>query len=173
MHKLEPELELRLQQQIKRRLDPLVCQATRTTGLLNGSGMEESQLRNVLNVASESRSLEVVTNFIRYQIARNQRAWGISLDGFGHTVIKDLYGPVTKLAKQAVEDTVSSKNVTDDQQKLLHEKALIELMQLYLGYLNRAFYFAKKTGDYAVLSEVAKRCEQHQKLQTDGKERPQ
>ena len=31
---------------------------------------------------------------------------------------------------------------------------MVRLMQLYLGYLNRAFYYAKKTNDFASLARI-------------------
>lgn len=159
MNELDPKVALRLQQAINQQLDELVRQATRTTLLLKGSDMEESQLRNLVNVAQESRSVEVVANFIRYQIARNKSAWGLNLDGFGHTVIADLYNKVKQLAEQATQvaqEALSQESRGPKQVQSIQKQAHVTLMLLYLGYLNRAFYFAKKTGGSGGFPELAR-----------------
>jgi hypothetical protein len=138
------ERTLLFEQAITAQLDAIVKLANTTaTKLAGNQKMEESQLRNLLNVAMESRSTEVVINFIRYQIARSENAWGIRSDDFGHTVIADIRGPIQELAKAAVAHEANKGD------------AFIRVMQLYLGYLTRAFYYGKKTGDFAKLTEVA------------------
>ncbi|NTV65439.1 MAG: hypothetical protein HGA65_18155 [Oscillochloris sp.] len=139
---LQLQLDLLLEQATVRQLNKIVRQASEAVLLLAGNrDMEVSQLRNLLSVAVESRSVEVVINFIRYQIARNSRAWGIERGSFGHRVIEDLRKPL-----QGWTDAVL-KEVTDrhpDHAEGLRERASVRLMQLYLGYLNRAFYAARR-----------------------------
>ena len=53
------------------------------------SGLERSQFDNVLGVATESGSVEVVKNFIRYQIGRKDGA-GWRHGGFGLGLIEDV-----------------------------------------------------------------------------------
>jgi len=158
MSELNPERlrrELLLEQGISQQLDTLVRQANTTAALLkNNNRMEESQLRNLLNVAVESRSREVVINFIRYQIARSGSAWGTGPGDFGHKVIDDIQSKVKTCTEQAVkyvQDRVGSSAAVES----LHDEAYIRLIQLYLGYLQRAFYYGKKTGDFDKLTEVA------------------
>lgn len=139
--------DLLLQAAVGRRLDDLVRRANAAAALLQGrERMEESQLRNLLNVAVTSRSSEVVINFIRYQIARSRDTWGTSDNDFGHSVIKDLETHVLALAALAAGE-VRQALPDQDEAALTHE-AYTRLMQLYLGYLNRAFYYGKKTGDF-------------------------
>lgn len=146
--------ELLLEQAINKQLDELIRQATSTALALEGNrDMEISQLRNLLNVAVESRSAEVVVNFIRYQIARNGRAWGTGPEDFGHRVIKDLRGKVKDLSDRAVEQVRAADAAADVEE--LRKRAYVRLMQLYLGYLHRTFYFAKRVNSYAELKEVA------------------
>jgi hypothetical protein len=136
-----------LKQAINHHLNELVRQATRTAALLQQpqhARMEESQLRNLMNVAAETGSIEVVINFIRYQIARNDRAWGSKPHDFGHTLIDDLRTGVVK----TIADKVS-------QYETQPGEAYAQLMRLYLGYVTRAFYYGKKTGKWEQLSEVA------------------
>jgi len=146
--------ELLIEQGIELQLDILVLQANQTAAKLKDNPrMEESQLRNLLNAAIESRSTEVVINFIRYQIARNGSAWGTAPDSFGHTVIYDLntyipqwYDSIVKLVHEQPDKPEISQ--------VERAKTVVRLMQLYLGYLNRAFYYGKKTGDFAKLENV-------------------
>lgn len=135
--------ELALQEAIRAQMAPIVQAATRTATLLQNSGMDKNQIRNVLNVAEESESVAVVANFIRYQIGRSGtgKAWQHS--GFGLRVIEDITEqdqPVRK-ALDAVEKRVAGRigedAVTDD----LRRQAHVDLMRYYLGYLNRAFIF--------------------------------
>jgi hypothetical protein len=135
-----------LKQAINRHLDDLVRQANRTAALLQPqhARMEESQLRNLMNVAAETGSVEVVTSFIRYQIARNDRAWGSKPNDFGHTLIHDL--------RQGVVKDIAGKI---SQHETHPGEAYTQLMRLYLGYVTRAFYYGKKTGNWKQLSEGA------------------
>lgn len=171
--------ELLLEQAINRQLDELVRQATEAVLVLDRmpkSKLEESQLRNLVNVASESASEQVVANFIRYQIARKSDDWGSGSNEFGHFVIADLYGDIEKLAREVLDNVckeltaIAEKAVTEVESKqfrqeetktrieaiqsqLQEDKAVVKtmwdvayarMMQLYLGYLNRTFYFYKK-----------------------------
>lgn len=138
------ERSLLFEQAITAQLDSIVKLANATAAKLAGNPkMEESQLRNLLNVAMESRSIEVVINFIRYQIARNDSAWGTRPGDFGHTVIADIRTPMKELASKAGAHEPEPGD------------AYVRVTQLYLGYLTRAFYYGKKTGDFAKLTEVA------------------
>jgi hypothetical protein len=62
--------ELALEQAIGAQLDHLVRRANRAVMKLRDKRdkMEESQLRNLLDAAMESGSVEVTAGFIRYQI---------------------------------------------------------------------------------------------------------
>lgn len=146
--------ELLIDQGIDQQLNALVKQANRTAYLLKGSRMEESQLRNLLNAAIESRSIEVVVSFIRYQIARPNSAWGTAPNSFGHTVIKELREQVKRWTDETAKFVAAQSDApaltTDDRAKIS-----IRLMQLYLGYLNRAFYYGKRTNEFDTLLEVA------------------
>ena len=145
---------LLIEQGIECQLDTLVKQANQTASLLeHHPRMEENQLRNLLNAAIESRSTEVVINFIRYQIARNGSAWGVSSDSFGHKVIADLNSLLPEWHRRVFEFVSKQRDAPEIKPEDSAE-AMIRLLQLYLGYLNRAFYYAKKTNDFASLARV-------------------
>lgn len=163
--------ELLIDQAIRKQLDALVSQANKTASELDPAKsssraqMEESQFRNVLSVAMETRSIEVVVNFIRYQIARPGSAWGNN--DFGHKVILDLSGIpresskpdepciIGKLTDTVIEEVKAIITIEADVRDEIRATVAVRLMQLYLGYLGRAFYYAKKTDSFERLLEVA------------------
>jgi hypothetical protein len=109
--------------------------------------MEESQLRNLLDAAMESGSVEVTAGFIRYQIGRDDNIW----KDFGHHVIRDL----GELGKQETETVVAHlKQIGITDADALKPRIQVRLMQLYLGYINRAFVYAKKANGFDDLKEV-------------------
>ncbi len=135
--------ELALKQAINGQLDELVRLASKRVSTLtptSSNKLEESQLRNVLNVAQQSRAPEEVANFIRYQIGRKDDAWGKKANDIGHGVIRDIQQEVSKLA-DAVVVSLEEQNI--DKPGEQRDKAYKRLMLLYLGYLNRTFYYAK------------------------------
>jgi hypothetical protein len=137
-----------LEDAIRRQMDEVVRQAARAVQLLKpdggGSGMKENQIRNVLNVAEEGRSVEVVTNFIRYQIGRSSKGQQWQYKGFGLRVIEDIEtGIVAQAADRAAEQAAQAISEEVDKAALRRE-AYLELTRYYLGYLNRAFYFCTK-----------------------------
>lgn len=137
--------ELLLEQEINKHLDALVRLATDavlTLPRMQGQKLEESQLRNLAAVASDSSSIEVVANFIRYQIARAPKNWGTGPDEFGHTIIGHLYKQIADTAT-TVADAVKNKLQSSD--PTIRTEAYTTLMRQYIGYLNRSFYFYNKS----------------------------
>ncbi len=143
-----------LEETVRQQMDPIVRRAAEAVKLLKPksereqSNMRENQIRNVLNVVEESRSIEVVTNFIRYQIGRSGGGRQWQYNGFGLRVIEDIEkGVVAKHARatgaQAAARIEELGGEADAQE--LCAKAYVELTRYYLGYLNRAFYFCDKT----------------------------
>lgn len=146
--------ELLLQQAIERRLDELVRLANQIAAMLEKSSMEKSQLRNLLNVATTTASPEVVINFIRYQIAREGDKWGKDQNSFGHTLIKHLRKEVKEWAKIVAQEV--NAHMPNEPSDALDSAAYIQLIRLFIGYLNRAFYYGKEVKDgFNELRELA------------------
>jgi hypothetical protein len=141
--------ELALEQAIGAQLDHLVRRAnTAVMKLRDKRDMEESQLRNLLDAAMESGSVEVTAGFIRYQIGRDDKnIW----KDFGHHVIRDL-GELGKQETGSVVAHLKQIGITDAD--ALKPRIQVRLMQLYLGYINRAFVYAKKANGFDDLKEV-------------------
>jgi len=139
---------LAVRKAIDRQIDALIRAAAKNVTMLKGVEMKQNQIRNAVNVANATESMEAVTNFIRYQIGRDRR-W----HAFGKAVIDDIEAGAVKMALDAVlraepeADCVSTR---------------AELTRLYLGYLNRCFVYADKSEDWQDLSARFDRCEEGQ-----------
>jgi hypothetical protein len=130
---------------IGQQLDRLILAASKNVAKLHGSNMKESQIRNVVNVAAGSVSIEEVTNFIRYQIGRRDtsRAW--THGSFGKSLIADIETGAIKSALDNVFQSVPTADLVSVRSRLI---------ALYLGYLNRCFVYASKTDDWENLSST-------------------
>ncbi|MDQ3918623.1 MAG: hypothetical protein M3348_09110 [Acidobacteriota bacterium] len=135
----EMETALKVRRLVERQIDDLIRAASRNVALLEGSEMERSQVRNLVNLAAASRSIEEVTNFIRYQIGRDakRKTWGHG--GFGMAVIADIETGQVREALKAVTSQVQDADII---------AVRSELIALYLGYLNRCFVYAKEEDDW-------------------------
>ena len=138
------EQQLALEQAVREELDAVVRAAAQTVTLLRpgdqeSSGMKENQIRNVINVARESGSVDVTTNFIRYQLGRSEgKPWRYK--GFGLAVIEAIE---TGVVAQAAERAGQQAGIVDP---ALLRQAHVTLMQHYLGYLDRTFSFCGDAG---------------------------
>lgn len=96
-----------------------------------GSKMERSQFDNVLAVATETGSVEVVKNFICYQMGRRD-GLGWRHNSFGLRVVEDIDDWLKESAQQIAEVTGASSDV-----------AWMELVRLYLGCMRRWFVYKR------------------------------
>jgi len=138
----EVRRNLAFERAIGKELDSIVRAAAKTVQLLapaRASEMRENQIRNVLSVAVETSSVEVITNFIRYQMGRSSQGKTWLYNNFGQAVIADIEGPVGEAAKRV------AREIGDPDEQEACRRAHIRLTRLYLGYLNRCFYYGDKT----------------------------
>jgi len=116
------------------------------------SGLEESGLRNVLDVAKESSHVAVVTNFLRYQVGRDAgpspTKWAVTMkcdkhsmsigecvaDDIEHTIARDMTAEVLERIKTDLDSTLPPAISST-----IIQQAAIHLTRSYLGYLLRAF----------------------------------
>jgi hypothetical protein len=158
MNETGVHVELALQAALRRGMDAVVRAANTDAALLENSGMDKNQIRNVLNVAEESRSLAVVTNFIRYQMGRSQTgpAWRHPPEGqsFGLRVIEQIESPDGIVAKQAQVALVQAQKQAGDIPQEAADDLRYDLARYYLGYLNRAFYYGRETKKWKDLRQA-------------------
>jgi len=142
---------------IDRRLDELVRAAGRQVLLLQDDrAMRESQFRNVLDVALSTPSLEVVTNFVRYQMGRSggNQAW--LHNNFGQSVVQEIEkGLIPRLAQEIANEVCEELGAQD--RDAITREARLRLLRLYLGYLNRWFYYGSKTKQWDDIAAATKK----------------
>jgi hypothetical protein len=146
------QTRLALQREVDRRLGEVVRAAGKRVHLLHDDrAMRENQIRNVLDVAMSTQSIEVVTNFIRYQMGRSggNQAW--LHNNFGQEVVQDLEDRQRIIQRLAAEVCHAVQEANRDQ--ALREVQL-RLARLYLGYLNRWFYYGKKRRSEGAFQDI-------------------
>jgi len=157
--------EIALSRAIDGQLNDIVQAAGKLAGQLQNSGMRENQLRNALNVALHTDSMEVVGNFIRYQIGRG-RDW--QTNNFGENVIAALGsgGTVHKAAKKAASEALEHLQAAENDGKLggetlpsaeeMTSEAHVRLSRLFLGYLNRWYLYADREKAWSKIAPLLK-----------------
>jgi hypothetical protein len=140
-------LDLALSHAIDQRVDGVVRAAASVVALLREDRlMRENQVRNLLDVAASTESLLAVSNFVRYQMGRSaqDRAW--LHNGFGERIVKEIEDRTSTVQKLSAEvaQEVRAEIPAIDTTKLT-ALARLRLARLFLGYLNRWFYYASRT----------------------------
>ena len=96
--------------------------------------LRDGQLRNAVAVANETARLEVVKNWVLYQVGRpDGRGW--RQGGFADGLVGHLDGDLDRLA-----GTVATNPGLPDRQRDAH----LRLTRLYLGYLSRALSYRQQ-----------------------------
>lgn len=95
----------------------------------------DRQLKNLLDVANSSPCIEVVENFIKYQIGRDEKKDGWAYGGFGSGLIKEINSLQT-----TSQDILGSDQMSN---QILLDEVKIRLARLFIGYLTRYFKFKR------------------------------
>lgn len=92
--------------------------------------MKPAQLRNLLELISATNSKKAIEVFIQYQMGRKEtrQAWADS--GFGRELIGKEIPEMERKAEEIARKTKGDK-----------KEILIEILKLYIGYLNRYFVY--------------------------------
>jgi hypothetical protein len=133
--------ELAINQAIDAQMNKILKSMNETMGRPGAfpNGLENAQLQNLLGVTRETGSVEVVKNYIRYQVGRQKKTWGYTgpdKKTFGDQLIEEL----DKLEKIA-QGIVNDDKIRGGQEDL--DRVWMRLTQLYLGNLNRYFRYVK------------------------------
>ncbi|HIE30404.1 TPA: hypothetical protein EYP66_24350 [Candidatus Poribacteria bacterium] len=113
--------------------------------------MEENQIRNVLNVAANTKSVEVIKAFIQYQIGRSKEnvKWASKSEEnmicFGDALICELEQLRSGNEKVNASKIAPEVGAMNDLQK--HNEIWWRLAILYLGYLNWYFIYRKRKAE--------------------------
>lgn len=106
------------------------------------SRMEKHQIGNVLAVALETPSVELVKNFILYQVGRDTRGDSWRRKRFGDQLADRLEN--LKETAESIAREVHSRLGLSEPTKQEIEAVWTELVRQYLGQLNRYFYYKKE-----------------------------
>lgn len=134
------EQELKIQRQIRLAEDDLVSRIQ--TALDNFKGLnklEEAQYRNLLHVAASTESSEVIKNFLRYQVGRDDK-WGRGKDSLAEAIIKDID---TWIHQRAIA-IAREAGIEEGSPKVNEIK--IDLIRRYLGYGARYLKYKREGG---------------------------
>ncbi|MCS7015040.1 MAG: hypothetical protein RMJ19_04690 [Gemmatales bacterium] len=121
---------------VEENLDYLVELAEKCIEQTNAAGrrdLEESQLRNLQNLAAATDSLAVIKNYIGYQMGREEL-----FPQFAQRLLTDL-----DQIKNKAETLCREHQITDPGQVA---KARGEMTRYYFGFLTRKFVTVKKGG---------------------------
>ncbi len=124
--------------EIIRRMRELVDE----TDVVN-SRMEKHQIGNLLSVALETPSVELVKNFIRYQIGRDVSRTSWRKNDFGEKLVQAL-DQLRDDAEVMARDRSIASHLGDKVQDQDIDELWIEMTRQYLGQLNRYFYYKKE-----------------------------
>ena len=105
--------------------------------------MEKHQISNLLGVALDTDSAEVVINFIQYQVGRDARGTNWRAKGFGNRLVREL-NDLQNMARSIAGKVQSELEQSKSPQKEEIDGIWIELVRQYLGQMNRYFYYRKE-----------------------------
>lgn len=149
---LKDQLSLRIENEVRQQMDDIL---EKIKSLANEFEIaqkdEKSPFRNVLAVAVEpSSSLEIIKNYIRYQVGRGSgasRIWSLTIGNrlFARELVdeldnlsRDVDAVLTRVEESLPdEDDLLVHLVDEANRKVIARSLHLELAQLYLGYLAR------------------------------------
>ncbi len=132
---------LQVQQGIEGAMNSLVRRAQKLVDRteIQNSNLEKHQLSNLLDVALDTLSAEVVVNFILYQVGRDTTRTSWRYQNFGQELARELdklRNDVAKVIARRIKKRPSDREI---------DEIWIQLVRQYIGQLNRYFYYRKET----------------------------
>jgi hypothetical protein len=127
------QVELNIQKGIRETEDELVKKMEEAFQTTYGN-LEESQFRNLLQVALSTESPEVVKNFLRYQVGRDDK-WGKGNGSLAEAIVSHIQGFLKDRAN-AIAQTAKAPEKTNT----IH----MDLIRRYLGYGSRHLTWIRK-----------------------------
>jgi len=119
-----------------------IRQLLKDTGVAS-SQMEKHQFSNLLGVARDTQSVELIKNFIHYQMGRDVRGTTWRANDFGERLIQDLEG-LRERARGIAENVYRELRLAGMPDNTEVDAVWIEAARHYLGQLNRYFYYKKE-----------------------------
>ena len=149
--KIEDQINLRIEREISKQMDSIIKKMQTIAKDFNIANADKrSPFRNVLAVAVEpGSSLEVIKNYIRYQVGRKESSpiWKLKKGDnlFAELVVNQIDGlsnDTQETLKRVEENIADNKEISsylDNENNLekLKKELHLKFVQLYLGYLAR------------------------------------
>jgi hypothetical protein len=118
----EQQKQLKIQQGIRQAEDELVIWIQNALDKTKYGDLEPSQFRNLVRVSDTTESAEVIKNFIRYQVGRDEK-WGRGKESLAEKIIEDIDGSIKKNAQIIAECCQTD-----------FKPIWLEMIRRYLGY---------------------------------------
>lgn len=106
--------------------------------------LSPAQMSNLVGVAGDTKSVQVVISYIQYQVGRDRTGKSWRWQGFGETLFKELKGLEgrAKGIVSTVSTTINSP-LEGDTLKAEVDRVWMDLTRHYLGHLRRYFMYRK------------------------------
>ncbi len=124
------KIELKIQRGIRHVEDDLVTYIQDALDKTKYGDLKSSQFRNLVQVSYNTESAEVIKNFIRYQVGRDNK-WGKGKNSLAEQIIKDIDSNIKKHA-QEIQEAAKAQDF---------KPIWLSLIRLYLGYGALFFWF--------------------------------
>lgn len=153
MTQVEERKELRRLMMVRHRIEAAMNGLVRRARKLvddtdiSATQMEKRQISNLLDVALNTDSVEVVINFIHYQVGRDARGTNWRAKGFGNKLVRelnDLQNTASSIAGRVHSELNNERGRGKFPRKEEIDGIWIELVRQYLGQMNRYFYYRKE-----------------------------
>ncbi|MCW5314974.1 hypothetical protein GTQ43_14495 [Nostoc sp. KVJ3] len=126
--------ELKIQKEIRQIEDDLVIAIEKILDRQDScKNLEEAQYRNLMHVADTTESTEVIKNFLRYQLGRDNK-WGEGENSLAEKIIRDIDNSLYTKAKEIVNKVKYTEKL---------KFVWLELTRRYLGYGSRRLKYLK------------------------------
>jgi hypothetical protein len=127
---------LKVQRGIRQAEDELVKAIQEALNNKSSYGdLEESQFRNLVRVSDSTESTEVIKNFLRYQVGRDNK-WGRGEKSLATKIISDIDVKIKKIAEEDIAKKITEEQkFNDPNSETVDFKPIhLELVRRYLGY---------------------------------------
>lgn len=127
---------LKVQRGIRQAEDELVKAIQEALNNKSSYGdLEESQFRNLVRVSDSTESTEVIKNFLRYQVGRDNK-WGRGEKSLATRIISDIDVKIKKIAEEDIAKKITEEQrFNDPNSEAVDFKPIhLELIRRYLGY---------------------------------------
>jgi len=110
----------------------------------NKHRLERKQLSNLVGVTGETRSVAVVTDFVRYQMGRDERRqnWRAGQPPFGQAILEQIDN--LKARAERLVNQATGQNLTPPDRTVEVDRVWWTLVRRFAAYLEHSFVYYDK-----------------------------